>query len=149
MMDGMKIEHLPEEDFALLRRLGRGDPRRDIVLAMALMKMRSLDRTIWAGLDHSKVDSSHGMPRTYLNIVQVTLDEARSSSSAPVPHRRRWWKGLGQIGTGSALAIFNGGLALSMFAFPISPADQTVGAITSAMAGIGMIAQGVGEFRQE
>jgi hypothetical protein len=150
MLDGMKIEHLPEADFALLKQLGRSDPRRDMALTMALMKMRSFERTIWtAALDPTKVDTSRDMPRAYLDVAHTALHETRPAAAVVPPLRRRWWKGLSQIGTGSALAVFNCGLALSMFAFPISPADQTVGAITSAVTGLGMIAKGVGEFRQE
>jgi hypothetical protein len=40
---------------------------------------------------------------------------------------RRWFKGLGQIGQGSALTIANVGVAASIFHLPVSPETQTWG----------------------
>lgn len=60
--------------------------------------------------------------------------------------RRRWWKGLGQIVEGTAIAVADAGLAIGAFEFPVDAATRTYGAVISVTAGIGKVANGVGDL---
>lgn len=67
-----------------------------------------------------------------------------------VPRKhRRWWKGLGQIAEGAALAVADVGIAVGAFKLPVSPETQTYGLVVSAAAGMGKIMNGLGDLRGE
>jgi hypothetical protein len=144
----IRSEHLPEADLELLRRLGDCDPGRGVASVIARLNGDAFP------------EFTTKSPRDVLAAAADSLNPARPAPAPPPRQapaarpgpprsRPRWWKGLGAIGSGSVLSLFNCGLALSLFAFPVAPGEQTVGAISSAATGIGLIMQGVGEFRRE
>lgn len=60
--------------------------------------------------------------------------------------KRRWWKGLGQVVQGGAIAGADVGLAVGILHVPVPDGDTTYGVIMSVTAGAGTIMNGVGDL---
>ena len=82
---------------------------------------------------------------------QAYAEDAERSSAgdrqdkAPEKHRR-WWKGLGQIVQGAAIAGADIGLAIGVLHFPIPKGSETYGVVMSVTAGAGTVMIGVGDL---
>jgi hypothetical protein len=146
IMEHIRPEHLPHADFEMLARMGEPDPRRRINVIMARMNSNALP------------ELTTKLPSEMVVSAENSIGPARDGTFGPpvsgpdgYPRSRpRWWKGLGAIGSGSVLSLFNCGMAASLLlGFSFSPSDQTVGAISSVATGLGLIAQGVGELKRE
>jgi hypothetical protein len=146
VIEHMKPEHLPQADLVLLRRIGDADPRPRLEAMMARMNAGRPTFLVQPSDLMSSVGATlHGAPPGSAPPVIPPQAGPPAEQPRPPSSKPRWWKGLATIGTGSILSLFNCAAAASLFGFPISPVE----AITSAATGIGMIAQGVGEFRRE
>lgn len=77
------------------------------------------------------------------------VDEAdtagRTQNEAP-EKQRRWWKGLGQIVQGAAIAGADIGLAIGVLHVPIPAGGETYGVVMSVTAGAGTVMNGVGDL---
>jgi hypothetical protein len=62
---------------------------------------------------------------------------------------RRWFKGLGSLCRGTVLTAVDITLLGGMWALPLSPDTTIVGSVASIATGLGDIAIGIGEFRDE
>jgi hypothetical protein len=60
--------------------------------------------------------------------------------------QRRWWKGLGQIVKGAAIAGADIGLAIGVLHVPIPAGGETYGVVMSVTAGAGTVMNGVGDL---
>lgn len=69
----------------------------------------------------------------------------RGQGKAP-EKQRRWWKGIGQIVQGAAIAGADIGLALGVLHVPIPAGGETYGVVMSVTAGAGTVMNGVGDL---
>jgi hypothetical protein len=80
---------------------------------------------------------------------QSHAENARETSDVqgkPPEKQRRWWKGLGQIVQGAAIAGADIGLAIGVLHVPIPAGGETYGVVMSVTAGAGTIMNGVGDL---
>jgi hypothetical protein len=163
---GLSSDHLPPVDEAVMREIGSQNPR--LELHMLVSQGKKLLERGWRleegeGSRSRRVFVDHEGKRTpWLAEIDHRLSDAQkeidrfdtqraeaSDTQREPPRSRRWFKGLGQIAQGAALTIVNIGVASSLFHFPISPEAQTLGAITSVIAGFGSMTAGIGDLRSE
>lgn len=71
---------------------------------------------------------------------------ASSGSGEPPKRQRRWWKGLGQIVQGAAIAGADIGLAVGVLHIPVPKEGETYGVVMSVTAGVGTLMNGVGDL---
>ena len=71
--------------------------------------------------------------------------ETQSPTKAP-EKQRRWWKVLGQIVQGAAIAGADIGLAIGVLHVPIPAGGETFGVVMSVTAGAGTVMNGVGDL---
>jgi hypothetical protein len=74
---------------------------------------------------------------------------ASSGSGEPPKKQRRWWKGLGQIVQGAAIAGADIGLAVGVLHIPVPKEGETYGVVMSVTTGVGTVMNGVGDLRGE
>jgi hypothetical protein len=152
IVDGMTVDHFPQEDFEIMRQSGSADPRREITTIVHLVKSRK-EQLLWRNNDN--VRFSH-------RLVQVTQRIETMAESLPQKPResdeigfqkpavkRSVFKGLGSIIQGTLMTITNITLATGLWSVPLPTETTSVGAVVSATSGIGMIFTGVGELRGE
>lgn len=73
--------------------------------------------------------------------------EGKTENPAKAPEKkRRWWKGLGQIVQGAAIAGADIGLAVGVLHLPIPAGGETYGVVMSVTAGAGTVMNGVGDL---
>jgi len=145
----LRVKHLPKEDLRVLAELGSTAPREDLEGIIYVLRTSRL-RTIQHWSEKPLVRSEFERAQERLDSeVESLSTESKNSGDEPPKKKRRWFKGLGQVGQGAALTIANVGLAVGAFSFPVSPETQTWGALTSATTGLGMVLTGVGELRGE
>lgn len=83
-------------------------------------------------------------------IDETTKERPEDQQDPPAPRRpRRWWKGVGQIVEGAALAAVDVGMAAGVLVFPVNPETQSYGAVISVTGGVGKMLNGVGDLRGE
>jgi hypothetical protein len=82
--------------------------------------------------------------RAYAKDAEQTSAD-RGQDGAP-EKQRRWWKGLGQIVQGSAIAGADIGLAIGVLHIPIPDGGETYGVVMSVTAGAGTVMNGVGDL---
>jgi len=147
IVEGMKLEHMPPQEFEVMRELGSSDPETELSALLHVMKSRRKSRRSYN--QEIKISNQLENLEKKLERQREELKELKEHPDKQPRRSRRWFKGLGQIAQGSALSIANIGLAVG--AFPISVAAETAGwgAIVSSITGVGMVLNGVGEFRGE
>lgn len=74
------------------------------------------------------------------------VSPSSSGSGEPPKKQRRWWKGLGQVVQGAAIAGADIGLALGVLHIPIPQGGETYGVVMSVTAGVGTVMNGVGDL---
>jgi hypothetical protein len=67
-------------------------------------------------------------------------------SGEPPKKQRRWWKGLGQVFQGAAIAGADIGLALGVLHIPVPQSGETYGVVMSVTMGAGTVMNGVGDL---
>jgi len=129
---GLASEHLPTIDEAIMREIGSQSHEVELRLLVGQAK-KLLER-------QAKYSEGQFVQMVRLDDLEKRLQKAveefephNGGKSKDVPQSehpkktRRWFKGLGQIGQGSALTIANVGVAASIFHLPVSPETQTWG----------------------
>lgn len=101
-------------------------------------RQQSASRSLDAAIDQVERHRTERRPPPQSTSVDVTQEAPKK--------QRRWWKGLGQIVQGAALAGADVGMAVGVFKFPVSPETQTYGAVMSVTAGVGTMMNGVGDL---
>jgi hypothetical protein len=83
--------------------------------------------------------------RAYANDAEQTSAGGRGQDGAP-EKQRRWWKGLGQIVQGAAIAGADIGLAIGVLHIPIPDGGEAYGVVMSVTVGAGTVMNGVGDL---
>lgn len=153
LMEAVSSEDLPPEEASLLELYGFSQLAEDVEAITDLVRtewkfenspMRQVTR------EYSRAPISGALENAIADISRHR-DELRESGkdeseTAQPKKKRKWWKGIGQIAQGSAMAILDVGIAVGTIAFPVSPSTQTYGAVVSVTAGCGRIMSGVGDL---
>lgn len=151
---GLGIDLIPETEFDLLRELGFADPKAELEGIMYVVKKRTVRdqkyRNSWSiSFKIKQVEKDLSEAKNDLKAKKDDDPDNNSNEKRPKKKDRRWFKGIGQIGQGTALSIGDIALAAGALNFPVSPETQTFGALVSATTGVGMILTGIGELRGE
>jgi hypothetical protein len=77
---------------------------------------------------------------------EAEVPPASSGSGEPPKKQRRWWKGLGQVVQGAAIAGADIGLALGVLHIPAPKDGETYGVVMSVTMGAGTVMNGVGDL---
>lgn len=140
---GMTIEHMLQEEFALMKSLGSCNPDRDLRGMMYMLRTRYADPK----QDFRPVKDSLDQGSNRLD--QAVEDTNSDTTPQEVSRPRRWWKGCGQIAQGCIFSVANVGIALDALDLPVSDETRTWGSIVSVTTGVGLIMSGVGDLRGE
>ena len=135
----MKMERMPPQEVDVMRQLGSSEPEAELSALVYIVKSKSKSKYSCNDLKVSR----------QLESLEQKLEELKKNSDKPPKKSRRWFKGLGQIAQGSALSIANISLAMGAISIPIAAETAGWGAIVSSITGVGMVLNGVGEFRGE
>lgn len=142
IVKGMKVEHMPPQEIEVMRQLGSSDPEAELSALVYIVKSKSNSKYSCNELKVSQqLESLEQKLEQQIQGLQELKDVPKKS--------RRWFKGLGQIAQGSALSIANIGLAMGAISIPVAAETAGWGAIVSSITGVGMVLNGVGEFRGE
>ena len=147
IVEGMKLEHMPQQEFEVMRELGSSDPESELSALMYIVKSRCKTRRSYnqeVKISNQLKDLEHKLEQQ-----EKQLKELKEDSEKQPKKSRRWFKGLGQIAQGSALSFANVGLAMGAITIPVAAETAGWGAIVSSITGVGMVLNGVGEFRGE
>ncbi len=151
ILDGMRMEHFPPEDREALRDLGSREPEQDLAgLVYLKTRKRDLVNRTREALISTQLEQI--AQRVSAGAQQLKEEPPSAQSNRPVEAEapgRRWFKGLGQICQGAALAIADISLAVGALALPVSPETSSWGAIVSTTSGVGLMLGGVGGLRNE
>lgn len=152
IVDGMTVDHFPQEDFEILRQSGSPDPRREVTAIVHLVKSRK-EQLLWRNNDN--VRFSHRLAQVPERIEKISeslpkepLKPNETASKQPAV-KRAVFKGLGSIIQGTLMTITNITLVAGVWSVPLPVETTSVGAVVSATSGIGMIFTGIGELRGE
>lgn len=145
IMSGLEIEDLPKEDLLALRRAGVSFPEEELRLRIRLI------RSEWPVRQRN---DNRPSIRHAIHLADAELEQAINEiepTSEPQPPRKkvRWWKALGSLCRGTVLTGVDLALLTGGWALPLSPDTTIVGGVASIATGLGDIAIGVGEFRDE
>ena len=79
------------------------------------------------------------------------MRESEEAAGGPEKPRkkRRWWKGIGQVVQGAAVAAADIGLLIGILHFPVSAETRSYGLSCPSPAGFGTIMNGVGDLWRE
>ena len=151
IVSGIDISDFPSQEVDILSEFGFESPSTDLQGIIYLLKMRQREKQ---KLQKEKSCVSSELKRTVeiLSSVQeefIEKDEKSNETSEPPKKSRRWFKGLGKIGQGTAMSIADICLATDLLKFQVSTETKTWGVLVSTTAGIGMILDGIGELRGE
>lgn len=152
IVEGMKLEHMPPQEFEVMRQLGSNDAETELSAVIHIMKSRHKSMHSYNQEIRIRYGISYQLENLEKKLHQQhqELRELKDDDSKEQPRKsRRWFKGLGQIAQGSALSIANIGLAVGAFPIPVAAETAGWGAIVSSITGVGMVLNGVGEFRGE
>lgn len=152
IVDGMKVDHFPKEDFEVLRQSGSSDPRREVVAMIHLVKSRK---------ERFMQESRNVRFGQRLTQGAERIEEIRKALPQELPSKqnepgkgnsvvkRATFKGIGAIAQGTMLTITDLTLAAGLWSVSLPAETTTVGAVVSATTGVGMILTGIGELRGE
>jgi len=153
IVDGMKTEYFPEEDFTILKQIGSTDPKLEISATILLIKKRK-DKDF--AFDKKQISYSKRLENCIdmLSSKQKEIEKQEEIQNKDENEKqkiltRRWFKGLGQICKGAIITITDISLMAGWLPFPVSVETRTVGSIVSTTAGIGEILMGIGDLRNE
>jgi hypothetical protein len=152
IVDGMTVDHFPNEDFEILRQSGSQDPRREITAIVHLVKSRK-EQLLWRNNDnvrfsHRLVQVTERIETISKSLPKEPSEPGEKQDKKPVV-KRAVFKGLGSIVQGTLMTITNITLAAGLWSVPLPAETTSVGAVVSATSGIGMIFTGIGELRGE
>lgn len=144
----LEIEDLPEADLIALGEAGSVDPRAELMLRIKKIRhyfLSKQQRTDTLTLSRAATEAGE---RNGVRLAQFADKPRRQSSNIP-PRQRSWFKGLGSICRGTVLTAVDVSLLGSWWSMQLSPDTTVVGSMASIATGLGDIAVGIGEFREE
>lgn len=152
IVDGMTVDHFPQEDFEILRQSGSPDPRREVTAIVHLIKSRK-EQLLRRNNDnvrfsHRLVEVTERIEKISASLPKEPIKPGEPSNKQPAV-KRAVFKGLGSIIQGTLMTITNITLAAGVWTVPLPTETTSVGAVVSATSGIGMIFTGIGELRGE
>lgn len=135
IVDLMRLEHFPKEDLELLQDLGYRNPRAALAAIVQFGKTRRTELTDLitelegplGALEYAEAQINE--KKGGIGITSAGLARSiRVGGAQRTPPTRRWFKGLGQVGVGTALALGNislwaGGISGTLSPSTISPAE--------------------------
>lgn len=139
----LDVSDLPAADIEALREAGSTNPHAELRLRIRtiqkhyLKEMRDIDRL---SLSSCVKEAGYAVGKRL---------ERMKESDDNNPPRRRWFKGLSSLCRGTVLTAVDVSLVAGMWSLPLSPDTTIVGSVASIATGLGDIAIGVGEFRDE
>lgn len=145
IIEGMRVEHFPKEELAILRDLGVKNPQVALHATVYLLKRRRR-------LLHES--GYYDLARELVTVFEM-LPGRFERSLSPQPYRvegqkRRNWKVLGGVIEGAGMVIGNVLMVINPLGVTISaPEAQSYGAITSVTGGIGKIVASFGELGEQ
>lgn len=158
IIDLMKIEHFPKEDIDLLQDLGYRNPRAALAAVVQLGKTRRAELTDLItelggpleALEYAETQINEKKGWIGITVAAGPARRTRVGGGQRTPPTRRWFKGLGQVGAGTALALGNislwvGGISGIFSPGIISPADT----LMSVGGGVTALFLGLGDLRNE
>jgi hypothetical protein len=152
IVDGMKVDHFPREDFEVLRQSGSSDPRREVVAMIHLVRSRK-ERFIQESRNVRFGQRLTQGAERIEEIRKALPKESPSQQNEPNKRnnvvKRATFKGIGAIAQGTMLTITDLTLAAGLWSVSLPAETTTVGAVVSATTGVGMILTGIGELRGE
>jgi hypothetical protein len=146
IVDGLKLEYMPDVELDVLRDLGSEDPEAELTAMIHMVRSRR--QRVLAMNREIRISQQLKQAEERLDQQRKELAEEEKVEK-PKRKSRRWFKGLGQIAQGSALSVANIGLAVGVFTFPVPAATATWGALVSSITGVGVVLNGIGDFRGE
>lgn len=147
IVEGMKLEHMPRQEIDIMRDFGSEDPEAELSALMYIVKSRR--KAIKSFNQEVTISNQLRQIEEHLDYQRKQMEELEDKEEKPPKKSKRWFKGLGQIAQGSALSIANIGLAMGVLSFPVAAETAGWGALVSSITGVGMMLNGVGEFRGE
>jgi len=149
IVDGMSVDHFPNEDFEVLQQSGSPNPRREVTAIVHLIKSRK-EQFIRGG---DNVRFSRRLVQTSERIEKIwksfPVEPPQSGEPSSPAIKRATFKGIGSIVQGALITATDISLAAGWWSVPLPPETTSVGAVVSATSGIGMILTGIGELRGE
>ncbi len=150
IVDGMSVDHFPEQDLTVLRQSGSTDPRGEIKAMVFLVKSRK-EQLLFEGQEvcfgHRLEEAIGRIERIEGSLPGETKEPSQSNRRQAV--KRATFKGIGSIAQGALMTITNVSLAAGFWKVPLPPETTSVGAVVSITSGIGTILTGIGELRGE
>ena len=147
IVEGMKIEDMPAQELEVLRRLGSEDPETELTALIYLVRSRSRSsRQLGYNI---RVSNHLQEAEKILEHHWREIAKLRETNKKQLVKSRRWFKGLGQIAQGSALSVANVWLAIGTSPFPVAVETATWGSLVSSVTGVGMVLNGIDEWRGE
>ena len=139
----LEVSDFPVEDIEALKESGSVHPRAELRVQIKKIKKKYVSEVRYS--DRQSITSC-------IHRASVEVDERIErfkESSANNPPKKRWFKGLGSLCRGTVLTAVDASLLGGWWTIPLSPDTTIVGAVASIATGLGDIAIGVGEFRDE
>lgn len=144
---GIKFKDIPVQDIRALREGGSANAEEEVRITIRQLKTRSEK----GRRNSNEMTLEYSIKRTseYLQSVGSELKEQQVQDVSERKQRKRWWKGLGSLCRGTALTGVDITLLAGAWTLNLSPDTTIVGGVASIVTGLGDIAIGVGEFRDE
>lgn len=139
----LEVTDLPVEDIEALKESGSIHPRAELRLRIRTIKKQYVSEVRYN--DRRTLTSSI---RKAGEKVGERIERFKEPSENNPP-KTRWFKGLGSLCRGTVLTAVDVSLLGGWWAIPLSPDTTIVGAVASIATGLGDIAVGIGEFRDE
>jgi len=148
IVSGMKLEHMPPQEIETMRCLGSNNPETELSALISIVKSKQKSQHSYK---YNELQVSQQLKNLEQKLEQQEkqLENNLSKNQDKQKKTRRWFKGLGQIAQGSALSIANVGLAMGAITVPVAAETASWGAIVSSITGVGMVLNGIGEFKGE
>ncbi|MCR4320256.1 MAG: hypothetical protein NUV74_08005 [Candidatus Brocadiaceae bacterium] len=152
IVGGMKLEHMPPQEIEVMRELGSSDPEAELSALIYIVKSRCKSKHSYnqeVRISNQLKNLEQKLEQQEQQLKELKEEELKEEPEKQPKKSKRWFKGLGQIAQGSALSIANIGLAMGAITVPVAAETAGWGAIVSSITGVGMVLNGVGEFRGE
>lgn len=151
IVDGMTVDHFPQEDIEVLRQAGSIDPRQEIIALIHIIKSRK-EQFLFRNNDNLRYKSRlEEIPEQIERIEKSFVSRQRPNSTTEKKPaiKRSIFKGLGSIIQGTLLTITDITLVAGFWGVPLPTETTSVGAVVSITTGIGTIFTGIGDLRGE
>ncbi len=147
IVDGMSVDDFPTEDFALMESLGSASAYDDLELLVRRIKKKKeiIYRKQREGGFRIRIEEVEEKIETKIKFLKNIEKNTNEKPSV----KRKWFKGLGSICTGTAMTILDVTLLTGSWTIQVPEQTKTVGALVSITTGFGSIMNGCSEPRGE